>query len=291
MDDKSEIVAYNAGKIRLKSGVTRQSDCPTFTVVNHWHTDFEISKVTRGRMIYCVNGEECELTEGQAIFVNSAQMHYDFWLEECDGEFICDVFHPSIFDSKIAQQYLDNVIGNNAPPYFVLRPDVIGEKQIIELSSEIYDINEEKAFGYELELMGRFYMLLQSLAAHINCRRRAVSVSEAKRLDAMHKMIGYIQKNYSAKMSLNDIAAAGLVCRSGCCEMFRFYLKKTPIEYLNEYRISKSLELLNKADMNMTDIAAACGFGSSSYFAETFRKQMNFSPSDYRGEYGYSVHG
>ena len=77
-------------------------------------------------------------------------------------------------------------------------------------------------------------------------------------------------------------AAAGYVCRSSCCSIFKEYLNQTPNAYLTEYRISKSVELLANPDLSVTEIAMQCGFSGSSYFTETFRKAIGCTPSDYR---------
>ena len=97
-------------------------------------------------------------------------------------------------------------------------------------------------------------------------------------------MVGYIQQRYAEKITLEDIAEAGMVCRSACCTIFREYLGKTPIEYLNEYRISKSTDMLRESRENITHIASACGFSNSSYFTETFVKLMKCTPRDYRSK-------
>ncbi|MTL76553.1 AraC family transcriptional regulator, partial [Turicibacter sanguinis] len=49
-----------------------------------------------------------------------------------------------------------------------------------------------------------------------------------------------------------------------------------------EYRLEKSLFLLKTTNYTITEIALQCGFNSSSYFTETFRKELNCTPSDYR---------
>lgn len=69
-------------------------------------------------------------------------------------------------------------------------------------------------------------------------------IQSDKHLEAMHKMTGFIQKNYQSRISIGDIAGAGFVCRSRCCEIFKKYLGKTPNEYLTEYRISKGIKML-----------------------------------------------
>lgn len=73
-----------------------------------------------------------------------------------------------------------------------------------------------------------------------------------------------------------------MVCRSKCCKIFKEFLGKTPIEYLTEYRINKSIGLLKTTDMSITEIAVSCGFCGSSYFTETFVKIMKCTPSGFR---------
>ncbi|MHC4551347.1 MAG: helix-turn-helix transcriptional regulator [Planctomycetota bacterium] len=57
----------------------------------------------------------------------------------------------------------------------------------------------------------------------------------------------------------------------------------TALEYLSQCRVNKARELLNeKPDMNVLDIAMACGFESSQYFATVFKKKTGQTPSQYR---------
>ena len=69
---------------------------------------------------------------------------------------------------------------------------------------------------------------------------------------------------------------------SKCCQLFRRYFSQTPVEYLNRYRLDKSLALLRETDRSITEIALAVGFGGASYYAELFRRQMGQSPTEYR---------
>ena len=42
------------------------------------------------------------------------------------------------------------------------------------------------------------------------------------------------------------------------------------------------MELLHDTDMSITEIALSTGFGSASYYAETFRRKLGKSPKEYR---------
>jgi AraC family L-rhamnose operon regulatory protein RhaS len=57
----------------------------------------------------------------------------------------------------------------------------------------------------------------------------------------------------------------------------------TAAEYLTYCRVEKAKILLrNKLDMNILEIALACGFESSQYFATVFRKKTGQTPSQFR---------
>ena len=68
-------------------------------------------------------------------------------------------------------------------------------------------------------------------------------------------MVGYIQKNYKNKITLSEIAVSGNVCRSNCCKIFQSLLNKSPITYLMEYRLDKSIKLLKISSYSVTEIA------------------------------------
>ena len=53
---------------------------------------------------------------------------------------------------------------------------------------------------------------------------------------------------------------------------------KTPVEYLNGYRIEKASQLLLNSDQSVTEIAFSCGFNDLSYFIKTFKKLIYYNP-------------
>lgn len=53
----------------------------------------------------------------------------------------------------------------------------------------------------------------------------------------------------------------------------------TPMTYLNRLRVRQAEQLLAKTDRTITDVALACGFQSSQYFATVFRQFTGERPS------------
>jgi len=57
---------------------------------------------------------------------------------------------------------------------------------------------------------------------------------------------------------------------------------KTPVEYLNSYRIEKASRKLLNTDMSVTSVAFSCGFNDLSYFIKTFKAIKGITPAKYR---------
>jgi AraC family L-rhamnose operon regulatory protein RhaS len=71
--------------------------------------------------------------------------------------------------------------------------------------------------------------------------------------------------------------------RSRFAAYCRQIINVSPMEYLTRCRVDAAAVLLaNEPDKSITDIAFACGFQSSQYFATVFRQRQKCSPRDWR---------
>lgn len=279
-ENNSELINYTVNSLPIRSVISAQEDYPTLSVVNHWHNDFEFSYVTKGHMLYSVNGEIIELNEGDVIFVNSARLHYGFWEKEEKCEFLCVLFGLELL-SAVPDSIISRLIESRSPSYIIFYGSDLEDRKITEKLTELNKVCEQQKEGFELTAVSLCYDI-----THILYERCTGAVSESaensRKLSELHAMVGFIQGHYAEKMSLTDISASGQVCRSKCFDLFREFVGRTPFDYLNEYRISKSLELLRNTDMNVTEISLRCGFSNPSYFAEVFRKSLGCSPREFK---------
>lgn len=95
-------------------------------------------------------------------------------------------------------------------------------------------------------------------------------------------MVSFIHRHYTEKLSLASIAASGSVCRSKCCALFKRYMRQSPIDFLNCYRLEVSRGLLENTSMSITQIATSCGFNHLSYYSRLFLRNYGCTPGDYR---------
>jgi AraC-like DNA-binding protein len=82
--------------------------------------------------------------------------------------------------------------------------------------------------------------------------------------------------------SLEDLAAMVDVSPTHFCTAFRQSTGLPPRRWQMHLRTERAKALLADRRLSLTDIALACGYGSSSHFATSFRRATGMSPSSYR---------
>ena len=92
-----------------------------------------------------------------------------------------------------------------------------------------------------------------------------------------------LEHTLDQKWTLDSMAES---CHMGVTQFVHYFRKVTnltPAHFLSRVRLEKSKTLLKqKPEQSITDIAFACGFSSSQYFAGTFRKEFAVSPREFR---------
>lgn len=113
----------------------------------------------------------------------------------------------------------------------------------------------------------------------VSCKNKSESEQE---LNIQKDMVSFIYQHYPEKISLTDIAAAGHVGRSKCCQIFKHYMQQSPVDFLNTYRLKISCRLLCTTQKSITEIAILCGFNHLSYFSKYFMECYGCTPREYR---------
>ena len=140
----------------------------------------------------------------------------------------------------------------------------------------IYDARGNE-FEHAVEMTGRLYTMLAMFmhgATHTTEQNSANSY--------VQKGIEYISSNYSYAITVEDIADYVGISRSHLFRSFQNYVRKSPKEYLTEYRIKQACHLLKETSLSVSAIAYSVGFANNLYFSKAFKKQKGIGPSEYR---------
>lgn len=279
MPDGSEQIHYRNPELPIyirRGDLIHLSD---MAALSHWHMDVEILFVEKGHLSYNVNGSIFRIEEGNAIFITPRQMHHGFSADGTDCRYVCICFHPELLSAHryLYARYVEPIVTNTGVPQLLIEKGKPEHDRILKMICGIAEKQE-----LDLELMGKLFELWQCIYT-ISEVKDAVSVD--KNLENLKQMIAFIHGQYAERITLAQIAAAGSVCRSRCCQLFRKYMSISPNAYVLSYRLERAMELLRETERPVTEIANSCGFSSSSYFAESFAKRKGCTPTEYRKLY------
>ena len=285
MRNASEIVRYDEVGIPLSIREGLLSAYPNHRALCHWHEDIEWVYIRSGQMNYYMNGTRVLLNTGEALMVNSRQMHYGYSENGQDCDFIRILCHPKIFitNSVLYQSYIAPVLSNPSLEYLHLKPEFPEDAEALQLLPEILRIKKEHPAAYEIEAAALLSLLwCRLLRSHPMMPNEAAAKPKEPDLLVQRDMVSYIYSHYSESINLDEIAAAGKVCRNKCCQIFRRYLNQSPIDFLNHYRLEVSCHLLNNTKLSIAEICTACGFNHQSYYSKIFLRTYSCSPRDFR---------
>ena len=103
-------------------------------------------------------------------------------------------------------------------------------------------------------------------------------------LDHGHFSGTWGQKNYAIEISIDEICNELNINKCYFCSIFKKETGLTFINYLNNYKIEKSKELLKNSNLSLLDISLSVGYNNQSYFSTVFKKITSQTPFEFREE-------
>ncbi|MGE6258409.1 AraC family transcriptional regulator [Heyndrickxia sporothermodurans] len=247
----------------------------------HWHEEIQFVLIIKGEAIFQINEEKIIVHEGDGLFINSGCLHMAEEKNQSGCVYICLNVSPHfVLSQELYTTYVYPYIQATNLPYLYLDANVEWGKNILDAIIKIKHWIQKKTPNYEIDINIQLALIWKNLI--INGFQLEYNQTEMLKSHRMKQMLNWIHLHYAEKIMLDDIAKAGQLSRSECCRYFKRILKKTPLNYVTEYRIQKSLLLLQQAESNVTEVAYQVGFNSTSYFIDKFRKSMNMTPLAYK---------
>lgn len=100
-------------------------------------------------------------------------------------------------------------------------------------------------------------------------------------LAVVEKVHYFISKNFSLKISLDELSQRYNVNKNTLCTLFKRTYGITIIDYVNTVRVNRAKIFLRQDELNMTQIAELMGFTSVHYFSRIFKQYTGTSPTAY----------
>ncbi|MEA4853711.1 MAG: phosphoenolpyruvate hydrolase family protein [Christensenella sp.] len=94
----------------------------------------------------------------------------------------------------------------------------------------------------------------------------------------------YVAEHYANEVSFSDLASVAHVSRSYLSTLFKKEVGCTFPEYLNRFRIRKSIDLYSSGGLYWSEASRLAGYNDYAHFSRVFKKQKGISPKQFSAE-------
>ncbi len=266
-----------------------ERDISEFTVPWHWHEELELNYVKSGTLKVTSATAEYLIHENEAFFVNTNVMLTKEAVPTDDTHTveITHLFHPVFlsghFQSLFETKYLDPVLKNRGIEIVIFRDTTENGRKMLSLLKEAEALfrKENCEFQIRSTLSSAWLVLMQEIRENETNIPTPTLASQER----IRYMLSYIHLHYAEKITLADIAGSAAIGEREALRCFQKTLKRSPFDYLTEYRLSVAQKLLVESDHQITEIAFETGFSDSAYFGKVFRKKFSMTPKSYRTQF------
>lgn len=242
------------------------------TYGNFFHDHVEIIYVKKGNCILHIDHESISFKDGE-IMIIGAKVNHSLEAGDSGVTTMHLVFHPELFsqmklDSEELSQQFNSIFEEKTP--------------VIKISNDPHIVHSLQNIISELENKRRFHQHLVLLSyaelyALIN-RYLYENYLPMCNNESIQKAIVYIHRHYMEDITMTNVAAYCNISERYLRKLFTQYLQVSPLDYLNQFRINKAIDLLKNAEYSIKEVSALCGFQSPQYFSRVFKKQTGSCP-------------
>lgn len=167
---------------------------------------------------------------------------------------------------------------------FNLVKDVVSFDYIImNIISEIIDIYYKPDKLSEIKLQSlKIELIYNLLNKYSNNNSVEISKVNSKNIERLKIIDTYINENYQNNITLTEVAEAAFFTPQYLAKFFKSATGLTFLNYLNIYRLNKSLPDLVNTNKSILNIALENGFPNSRSFNKIFFERYGQTPSRYR---------
>ena len=265
-----------------------------FTVKHHWHEPIEIIYLEQDSYQVDINMTMTYLKSPCFCFINSGELHAlasdsDQYLEQAV------VFSPELLTfatpDPTQEQFLLPLSEHKLSFPSFLGPDHPAfsevQQEFFRIRSIFYRENRFHSDQFTIEnpisqlrLKASLLNIIGTLAEH------ALLTSNEPvrnpRVELLKTVISYIRQNYQQPLSLGELAALAGMNEQYFCRFFKKALGKTPVSYINSFRIQHAATLLCTTELPVTEICLESGFNNLGHFMKEFKKATRFTPLQFR---------
>lgn len=265
----------------------------------HCNEGVKIAYMARGTLALNVDGQHHEISEGQMFVVRPWQLH--------------QFGDPHVGASQIIWVLFD--VGVRRPHEEWLWPDWLAWPQRDEARlTTLLSRNEQHVLTASREVARSFHDIAEIVATHDiengeTKLRLLISMMLLQFMQMLDRQAPVLSEDLASSKrtvqiflkrlhhaldedwTLENMAAECKLSRTQFAQHCQAITNMTPVRYLQMIRLEAARrQLAERAASSVTEVAHACGFSSSQYFATCYKRRFGYSPLETRGRATTSLH-
>lgn len=252
----------------------------------HFHNSIEIAYLEKGTMLWNLENENCQISEGEACILPPYFTHSSHFHPSCPPE--NKLCHYIYFNPE---RLLAPLFPNGLPEEFTWYQYAQFQKhltadqfpEIINTIQNIVEIYKQKTDNSRNAIIGLVEYLLVLL--YRNYKNQTLFTPKVRSTHLLRPALSYLNNEYSSDVSLPFLAKLCGLTEAQFSDKLKENFNQTPRQYINTIRVYKACQLLSSTEEKVLSIALMTGFKSLASFNRTFLKIMGQSPTAFRNEH------
>lgn len=236
--------------------------------VAHNHEAYELYYLIHGDREYFIEDKFFHVSNGDFILVPKGKLHRTSG-KTCTRMLISfsDEFLLKYCTPKGAEFLLQ------AFTKYHVHPEGEAAKRVLSIFDEMKKLYSERS--------DRLFVLLAELLDILQCAP-IVKEDTTKPSTRLQEIVSYINKNYAQLNGIQKVAEEFYLSKSYLCRQFKKIMGITFSEYLTKTKLYHATTMLVTTNKSVSEISDECGFHSSAYFCNIFKKEYGVTPIVYR---------
>ncbi|MCL2865651.1 MAG: AraC family transcriptional regulator [Lachnospiraceae bacterium] len=251
---------------------------PQYYMPLHWHVEYELIRVLEGCFQIILDGQSFETKAGTSILIPAGILQEGI-PRDCIYQCIVFDINMLINNNDSCCQILRKVMDRE-----VLLENIYAteKKQIHQTVWSIFDALGSKQQGYQMIVLGGLYQLFGHIFTQGHYQEAPTQTKgRHRKIRQLKTALEFMESNFNTALSLAEMASSVNMSAKYFCRFFKELTHRTPLDYLNYYRIERACYQMLTEHQSVTEIAFHTGFNDLSYFIKTFKKYKGVTPKEY----------
>ena len=241
----------------------------------HRNAGLEIVFVRRGHLLWQTEGVAEPVPPGAVYFTLPEQEHGSAEEFEPGHEWIYVILapgkngplHPALGFTRAEVKEIEALLRGSRR--HSLRGGAALEGVLAALDAE----NRNPGYLHEARVAALARTAVIELARCVRAHHSAISPAvRSGAQERVRRLVAEVAGDPARRWTLGEMAAYCRLGRTQFATVFREQTGDSPVRFLQRMRVREACRMLRESNRSITHIALECGFGTSQYFAQIFKR-------------------